>query len=115
MAERVGRCKRCKMQLPVEDLRLDKDMKSWVCRACLQGVPMTQRARGVGAVVDDHFKRKEKDFKDQATYKCSCGYVFSREKDKKVVRCPYCGREPSAFKKEVSAQDLVETAEGYDF
>ncbi len=109
MNGKVGRCKRCKMQLPADDLRLDKDMKSWVCRACLAQVPMTARARGtIDPAVDRHFKEKEKSINDLVTYNCSCGFVFARDKEKKVLRCPYCGRDPTAFNEKASAQDVLE-------
>ena len=109
----IGRCHRCHMQLPADDLRLDRDLKSWVCRDCLDKVPMTKRVRGtIDPSVDRHFQDKEKSINNLVTYSCSCGYVFARDREKKINRCPYCGRGADAFQKKASAQDFIDTTQG---
>ena len=60
---------------------------------------------------EDHLRRTQKSFErdELRTYKCSCGFVF--QKNEMPKRCPYCGRGPEAFDKEVSMQDMIDEDE----
>ncbi|MBN1274847.1 hypothetical protein JXA12_00945 [Candidatus Woesearchaeota archaeon] len=106
--ERLLRCKRCGRDFPASDLRISPD-GGWICRGCLAGNPVIGQAPL--RAFDEHMKRQEGDLSGLTTYKCRCGYVIRQRRGEQVKRCPYCGRDASAFKKEVSAQDLLDDAE----
>ena len=93
------------MEFPASELHITPT-GGWVCRGCLAGKPVTDLSPHQAA--DKYFKDKESSMQGMQTYKCSCGYVFQKPKDKKVMRCPYCGRDPSAFVEDVSMQDFLD-------
>lgn len=103
--ERLLRCGRCRMEFPASDLRI-AHTGGWICRGCLAGKPETDLSPHQAA--DRYFEEKESSMQGMQTYKCRCGYVFQKSKDRKVARCPYCGRDPSAFVDEPSMQDMLD-------
>jgi rubrerythrin len=65
-------------------------------------------------VFEDHLMEAEKTAERHniQTYKCSCGYAFQKKEAPK--QCPYCGKGPASFDKELSAEELLEDADDED-
>ena len=84
-------CSKCKLKVPLNDLKADKEGKKWVCTACysLQH-PLNLEKSRIPERNFNNIKLEEsnKKFKYQRT---ACKYSFSRNNEFKGV-CPYCSK-----------------------
>ena len=86
-------CSKCKGKVPLNDLRADKDGKSWVCSSCysIQHPKLRNENISQEKKVNKIQFSSDKKFK----YQCEiCKFKFARNSEYKGL-CPYCSKEGS--------------------
>jgi len=95
------RCGRCSRQVPMGELKYDKDGKTLLCVTCRGAHPEAQ-AHESKVLQSAEQTRKH--------YFCSaCGYHFTRAN---IVpnKCPYCGKDAVMEEKQVASGRLLDDA-----
>jgi|SRR3989344_7537053 len=96
--ENLIACSKCKLKVPLNDLKSDKEGKRWICTACYSLQHPNNMPKS---------KIPERDFTDtrledsnkKFRYQCSaCKYSFSRNNEFRGV-CPYCSKLDSIERK----------------
>ena len=125
----VNYCKRCKKEVSHEDIRLDKDGKTIICKDCNEAKKEAVKSKieTYSALdkleiepVENELEKEKPDVKQEPgaeryiVYHCKdCNYKFSRKMSTNFnLVCPYCGKQSvERFKDNLSAEKLLAESE----
>jgi DNA-directed RNA polymerase subunit RPC12/RpoP len=105
--EKIGdftNCKRCKKNVLVSEIRVDKTGREYICKDCYD---LQESATREAVPTKETFIKKTAD----TGYVCTrCKYKFKRYNlDDPRKKCPFCGREGSVERVKSADQILKES------
>ena len=105
----IMRCKRCNQNVPLMEMKYDKDGKSLICRQC-RGLSMQEHLDKLKQKKRTQERTQEAEAAAKAPgskYRCtSCGFSFTRGKIK-PARCPYCSKDSVVELRQISSEKLL--------